>query len=335
MSTPHQYVERLSGTVKTEPLFGDWLVRMVYAPLRENAPWVFRALTGSISSRLLALLNYDTFLGRRVFGNNRFLQECGVDFSECLDAPADLDTARKVFERKLRYWECRPLATAPQAVVSPADARVLTGSFARDRQLFIKNKFFDQAELLGNRPVWQQAFAGGDFAVFRLTPDKYHYNHVPVSGRVIDFYAVDGAFHSCNPDAIVQMVTPFSKNRRVVTVIDTDVKDGSEVGLVAMVEVVALMIGDIVQCYSEHHYDNPVSVRPGLFVRAGCPKSLYRPGSSTDVLIFQPRRVRFVEDLLRNQLRRDVESRFSSGFGQPLVETDVQVRSLIATGLNG
>jgi phosphatidylserine decarboxylase len=100
-----------------------------------------------------------------------------------------------------------------------------------------------------------------------------------------------------------------------------------------MIEVVALMIGDIVQCYSEHRYDNPVPIRPGMFVRAGCPKSLYRPGSSTDVLIFQPGRVRFAEDLERNQLRCDVASRFSSGFGRPLAETDVQVRSLIATGI--
>jgi phosphatidylserine decarboxylase len=127
-------------------------------------------------------------------------------------------------------------------------------------------------------------------------------------------------------------VTPYSKNRRVVTVIDTDVPKGTGVGLVAMIEIVALMIGEIVQCYSEHRYDDPVPIEPGGFLRAGCPKSLYRPGSSTDVLIFQPDSVRFAEDLLRNQVRSDVTSRFSSGFGRPLVETDVQVRSLIATG---
>ena len=31
---------------------------------------------------------------------------------------------------------------------------------------------------------------------------------------------------------------------------DTDIPGGSHVGFVAMIEVVALMIGDIVQCYS-------------------------------------------------------------------------------------
>ena len=97
-----------------------------------------------------------------------------------------------------------------------------------------------------------------------------------------------------------------------------------------MIEVVALMIGGITQCYSDEKYDQPKDVTPGLFVRRGQPKSLYQPGSSTDVLLFEPRRIRFATDLVRN-MSRPLESRFSQGFGQPLIETDVRVRSLIAT----
>lgn len=330
MPLPHQYIDRTDGAVKNETLFGDRLVRMVYSPLREKAPWLFRAFTGARMSNLLAWFNYDAALASRVLGNQGFLKSCGVDFEECLDGPADLDTARKVFERKILYWQCRPLAVEDGAVVSPADARVLVGSFVRERRLFLKEKFFSFDELLGDHPSWRQTFTEGDFAVFRLTPDKYHYNHVPVSGQVVDVYDIDGDYHSCNPSAIVRMVTPFSKNRRVVTIIDSDVPGGSGVGKVAMVEVVALMIGEIVQCYSEQRYDDPQPVRPGMFLRAGAPKSLYRPGSSTDVLIFERGRITFADDLQCNQERTGVASRFASGFGKPLVETEVQVRSLIA-----
>ena len=52
------------------------------------------------------------------------------------------------------------------------------------------------------------------------------------------------------PGAVVALVTPYSKNSRVVTIIDTEVPGGTGVGLVAMIEVVALMIGEVVQCYS-------------------------------------------------------------------------------------
>jgi phosphatidylserine decarboxylase len=99
-----------------------------------------------------------------------------------------------------------------------------------------------------------------------------------------------------------------------------------------MVEVVALMIGDIVQAYSHQGYDDPRQVRVGMFLKKGQPKSLYRPGSSTDILLFQPGKVRFASDLLQNQLRSGVASRFTQGFIRPLVETDIKVRSLLATG---
>ena len=157
-------------------------------------------------------------------------------------------------------------------------------------------------------------FQDGDFAIFRLTPDEYHYNHAPVSGVVVDCYEVDGTYHSCNPGPIISVVTPYSKNKRVVTVIDTDVPGGTQAGLVAMIEIVALMIGAIDQRYSERFYDNPQKMEAGLFVKKGQPKSLYRPGSSTDVLLFQRGRVDFCQDLRLNQLRRDAVSSIFVGF---------------------
>jgi phosphatidylserine decarboxylase len=335
MSYAHQYIERDSGQVRTELLYGDPLIRTIYSPIREHADWLFKILTGARASQALGLLNFDRSLGTRVLGNRKFLDTCGIDYDECLDSPEMLDTARKVFERKIRYWECRPMPLEPSAIVSPADARVLVGSFSEISQLFIKEKFFGFQELLGiDQPAWLEAFKDGDFAIFRLTADKYHYNHVPVSGQVVDIYAIEGHYHSCNPQAVIEMATPYSKNKRVVTIIDTNVPGGSGVGLVAMIEIVAMMIGRIVQCYSTTWYDNPVPVTPGLFLHKGQPKSIYQPGSSTDVLIFQRNRMRFAEDLLQNQTRSNISSRFTNGFRKPLVETDLKVRSLIGYAVN-
>ena len=330
MHLPHQYIERDSGQIRDESLYADPLIRTIYAPIRERAGWLFNTLTGAHVSQALALLNYDLSLGAKVLGHHRFLYNCGVNLAECLETPQQLDTARKVFERKIRYWQCRPMPQETAAIVSPADARVLIGSFTETSQLFIKEKFFGFDELLGtHKPAWLDAFRGGDFAIFRLTPDKYHYNHAPVSGKVVDIYSFAGCYHSCNPQAIVAEGAPYSKNKRIVTIIDTDVPGGTATGLVAMIEIVAMMIGDIRQCYSERAYQDPVPVTPGLFMHKGQPKSLYRPGSSTDILIFEKNRMRFADDLRQNQLRQDISSRFTHGFQKPLVETDLQVRSLI------
>lgn len=315
----------------TEALFGDRYIGFLYSRARERAPLLFRALTGARFSSVLAFVNFDLPLASRLAGNARWLAERGVDLSECVEPASHFTTPRRVFERQIRYWECRPMPTDSGTVVSPADARVLVGSLRPGAGLFIKDKFFDLPQLLGtDRRHWQQSFEAGDFAVFRLTPDKYHYNHCPVSGRVEDVYGIDGAYHSCNPQAVVELATPYSSNRRTVSIIQTDVPGGTGVGRVAMVEVVALMIGDLVQCYSDVRYEAPQPLRPGLFVQRGQPQSLYRPGSSTDILLFEPGRIEFLADLTANQRRADAQSRFTTGFGRPLVETEVSVRAAIA-----
>lgn len=330
----HQYVERDCRTICTERLYADEVVRFLYSSARENAPILFKMVTGSRASSLLGFLKYQIPFKRMVFGKKRFLQTIGIDLKECLDNPDNLDTVKKIFERKLRYWVCRPMPDDPGMIVSPSDSRIIVGSFCRTSSLFIKDKFFDYEELLGrNKREWLNAFLQGTFAVFRLTPEKYHYNHTPVAGKVIDFYEIDGTYHACNPGAVVSVVTPYSKNKRVITIIDTDVPGGTKAGLVAMIEIVALMIGKIVQCYSGNRYDSPRKVCTGTFLEKGFPKSLYRPGSSTNVLIFQKGRVRFAEDVVDNMVRPGVESRFSWGFGMPLAETDVKVRSFIARAI--
>ncbi len=331
----HQYVDRPTGEVRDETLYADRLIKMLYSTARENAPALFRALTGRRASEFLSFMNYDLKLGAKLSGQKKFMRELGVDMGECVAEPEYFDSPRKIFERKIRYWDCRPMPADPRVVVSPADAKVLLGSLSQHSALFIKEKFFSYEELLGHdKTDWLQAFSKGDFAVFRLTPDKYHYNHTPVAGVVRDFYEIPGHYHSCNPGAVVLLATPYSKNKRTVTVIDTDVPDGTQVGLVAMIEVVALMIGEVVQAYSPAQYLMPRPLVVGDFLWRGAPKSLYRPGSSTDVLLFQSGRIAFDADLVRNLSCSDATSRFSTGFCVPLVETEVRVRSSIGHAVN-
>lgn len=331
----HQYIVRTTGEIITEQLIADQFIRLLYHQVREHAPSLFRILTAKRMSGLLGAIRFDCSLPLKSRRGLPLLKGMEVNWHECLDPPHMFASPRQVFERKIRYWELRPMAPHPEVVVSPADARMLFGSLAETSELFIKNTFFSLPELLGEKTPWITAFSQGDFALFRLTPDKYHYNHTPVTGDVVDIYSIDGWYHSCNPEAVVALASLHAKNRRVVTIIDTDVPGGTSIGLVAMIEVVALMIGDIVQQYSETGYDNPVPVVKGMRLQRGCPKSLYRPGSSTDILLFQKNAVTFAADLQHNQVRCDVHSRFSAGLGRPLVETDLEVRSTIAMPAGG
>ena len=104
-----------------------------------------------------------------------------------------------------------------------------------------------------------------------------------------------------------------------------------QVGYVAMIEVVALMVGQIDQRYSEERYDDPQAAEEGNVPAERRTESAVSPGkqhgrsavSDRDAFVLR-------RDLVRNQQKAGVNSRYSAGFGQPVVETDVKVRSLLA-----
>lgn len=326
--TLHHYIDREDRQPRSEEFPGDRVLAFLHTAVREHAPSLFRAATSARASWLIGHLLFDQPFTSPIFGF-RFIRRTGIRMDECVHPPSWYTTPRRLFERQIRYWDCRPLDPDPGAVVSPADSRAVIGTLCEHSLLSLKKKLFHFDELFGPESSWGQTFFGGDCAVFRLTPDKYHYNHTPVSGTVIDQFQIDGAFNSCNPGAVVHLATPFSKNRRFVTIIDTDLPGGSEVGKVAMIEVAALGVGDLTQCYSSFRYEDPVPIEPGLFMEKGSPKSLFRPGSSTTVLLFEPGRVRFDDDLYQNQKSDRASSRLTIGFGIPLMETEVRVRSRI------
>ncbi len=327
----HQYIDRATGSVADERLMADRFIRTLYSAKLEDASLLSRLASSRYMSEVLGYLNYDNALSSRLSGMQRFLRSCGINSRELVDDAAKLDTPRKVFERKIKYWQYRPLPKPDTCVVCPADSRAMVGSFRETSALFIKGKLFEFPELLGGiGSRWYRRFLDGDYAMFRLTPEKYHYTHAPVAGCVADFYAIQGRYHSCNPNAAVQLLTPYSKNRRVITILDTDCDGGSHIGYVAMIEVVALMVGQIEQRYSEERYDDPRPIEKGMFICKGAPKALFRPGSSTVVLLFEPERIRFARDLVANQQKTGVCSRYTAGFGHPTIETDVMVRSTLA-----
>jgi phosphatidylserine decarboxylase len=94
MAIQHQYIERQTGKVCTEPLFWDRTVHLMYTELREHAPTLFRALVGPYVSRLFGCINFDLPLTRSFV---QFLTSCSVSLDECLEKPEKLNTARKLF----------------------------------------------------------------------------------------------------------------------------------------------------------------------------------------------------------------------------------------------
>ena len=66
MNLPHQYIDRENNEVRTESLYGDKLVNLIYNHTREKMPFLFRSLTSARVSSLLGFINYDSLLAARI-----------------------------------------------------------------------------------------------------------------------------------------------------------------------------------------------------------------------------------------------------------------------------
>jgi hypothetical protein len=137
----HRYIDRATGNVVREHLLADAVIGALYPPALENAPWLTRLASSRYVSRALGYLNYDNLLSSRATGMLRFLRQSGIQLSEFVGNLSEYDTPRKIFERQIRYWNCRPMPANPRAVLCPADARALLGSMKESSGLFLKKKF--------------------------------------------------------------------------------------------------------------------------------------------------------------------------------------------------
>jgi len=181
-----------------------------------------------------------------------------------------------------------------RVLVSPADARlVVFPSITNDLEFWIKGDSFSVTEFLNANNIETQAFLGGSMAIVRLAPQDYHRFHAPVSGVIKNEYYVTGTIFSVNADAM-RSNNGAIYNQRVVSFINT--QGYANVGDVAFVSIGAACVGSI---FMSHDI--------GALVQKGTPMGYFQFGGSTVVLLFQPGKVLWANDvLIRSQ--KQVES---------------------------
>ncbi|MBM3277389.1 MAG: phosphatidylserine decarboxylase [Candidatus Handelsmanbacteria bacterium] len=205
-----------------------------------------------------------------------------IDLDEVEFPPDQYASFNAFFSRRLKP-EARPFAQAPEVLCAPADGKVLVCPCLGEHTLLpVKGALVPVARILGSGEE-ARPYAGGAALVVRLAPYDYHRYHFPDSGRAGSSRLLAGLYHSVNPLALERVPRIFALNRRMLTVLDAD-----HFGRVAYVEVGAFAVGSMVQTYA-----------PGPVAR-GQEKGYFQFGGSTLVLFFEPGRVVFDEDLLRD-----------------------------------
>lgn len=270
---PINYIDRKSGEIKTEKISGEkWLVWLYYNPIGEATLWSLakRKITSSIYGNMMDSPN-------SVKKIKPFVKEFNIDLS--IAQKQNFKSFNDFFTRKLKP-EARPIDTAKNVVVSPADGKILAYADISQADFYIKGYRFNVSSFLEN-PNLAKKYEHGSMLIVRLAPPDYHRFHFPISGISSSTKKIAGDYYSVNPLALRKNAEIFCLNKREYTVISNP-----QFGQVTMVEVGATMVGSMIQTFT------------GTSVNKGEEKGYFKFGGSTVVLLFEKNKIEIDKDFL-------------------------------------
>jgi len=153
---------------------------------------------------------------------DRFIKAYGVNMEEALQSdPKAYRSFNEFFTRPLKPG-VRPLATAADAVLCPADGvSSAIGNIDDDSLMQAKRKRYSATALLGGDAARAALFRDGTFATVYLSPKDYHRVHSPLLGTLREMIYVPGKLYSVNQTTADHIDNLFAINERVVCIFDT------------------------------------------------------------------------------------------------------------------
>jgi len=271
---PIQYLNRESGQIETEQVYGEGFLRWAYGnPLGKLALHSF-----------VKRPFFSKWYGNRMDHPKTtekiapFLKEYGLDPADFEKSPDQFTSFNDFFYRKLNP-ETRPLAESP--IVLPADGRHLAFNKASEiSSVFVKGQKFDVAGLLAS-PELAEKYQDGPLLLSRLCPVDYHRFHFPCDGTPGETRLINGPLFSVSPLALRQKISYLWENKRTFTELVTD-----NFGTVICMEIGATCVGSIHQTY-----------QAGQAVKKGDEKGYFAFGGSSTLLMFEPGTMTFASDL--------------------------------------
>ena len=185
------------------------------------------------------------------------------------------------FFTRLAKPSARPIDDAPEALISPCDAKLSVFPITEELHFTVKGTEYALPRFLGCKKLAEK-FQGGWCMIFRLTPDDYHRYCFIDDADVGKTRYIEGILHTVNP-ASAQYVKVYHENTRTVTLLKTE-----HFGAVAQIEVGAMCVGKIVNHPHEKH------------VSRGKEKGYFAFGGSTVVLLLQKDAAEPDPQILRN-----------------------------------
>ncbi len=274
------FIDRKTNEKKKEIVAGEKLIK-----------WSYETPTGRTLSEVLFKRKFISWLYGWVQDRPnsskkiaKFVEELGIDMTEAVRENIEqYSSFNDFFAREIKPHS-RPVEQKNDMLISPADGRVFAYENI-DIQKVVQVKGFNYSlgELLDDK-VLAQKYQGGVCLVVRLCPADYHRFHFCDSGIASGTKKIKGHYYSVNPMALHQIASLYCRNKREITILESD-----NFGSIAYIEVGATAVGSIIQTYE---MDSRVV--------KGQEKGYFKFGGSTVILFMEKEKVKIDEDLLIN-----------------------------------
>lgn len=278
------YFDRLSQKKKQEKVYGEFFINLLYKDnfLSRILSFFILPLTARFSffSKLYGIFQKSYISRYKIIP---FIKKFEVDPSEFLEPVSHFCSFNDFFIRRLKP-EARPITQGANKAILPTDARYLVFSDLREISHFlVKGKKFSLKELLKNEELAHK-YEAGSMVIARLCPVDYHRFHFPCDATPNKPQLINGALFSVNPMALKRNIKILSENKRVITALTT-----SHFGNLLYIEVGATHVGSIHQTFQANQ----------SYVK-GDEKGYFSFGGSCLILLFEPNRIHFDQDLLKH-----------------------------------
>ncbi len=280
--TEIRYIDRDTKRVETEQIYGKFFIHLLYGNHFFSA--ILRVL-------IVPLIAYFSFFSRLYgkFQKSRlskfkvvpFIEKYQIDSTEFLDPVDSFQSFNDFFIRQLKP-SARPITDGNDVAILPADARYLVfPNILRSDGFVVKGQKFTLETLLQNN-THAHKYHQGSMVIARLCPLDYHRFHFPCNCVPDPAAAIPGPLFSVNPLALRKDISILSKNKRMITELDT-----KHFGIVLFIEVGATYVGSIHQTYQpQKHYAK------------GDEKGYFSFGGSCVIMLFEPFRIQLDQDLI-------------------------------------
>jgi phosphatidylserine decarboxylase len=277
------YLDRKTQKVEEEKIYGQKFIELLYGD----------SFFSSVVSKFLLPLCVKVPYLSRVYGSMQrhkrsikkiapFVAAYRVKLEDFIEPHQGFNSFNDFFIRALKPGS-REIVQDKDRAILPADGRYLVFSnLSIQDQFFIKGQKLSLTDLVPD-PIMRVRYAQGSMVFARLCPSDYHRFHFPCACRPSKAQLVQGSLYSVNPMALRRNIKILSQNKRVLTELETEC-----FGTILYIEVGATAVGSIQQTYE-----------PLRLYQKGDEKGFFQFGGSTVLMLFEPNKILFDEDLLQ------------------------------------